>query len=177
MLLIFVVVQQLYSCGLKNKSLSCARTICYLSLLLISYIRLIHSKITISAITNKYIPALLYIYENMREWYSWISFLIATCQNFPYIEGYSSHSNWQHIIRIRYLLIMGIQLQTQGPRGILPAKQSCYCWRRGRNWAYNLQTWPCRNGKRWHGRMNHIFFYIIYLARCPCLAHLGNKWH
>lgn len=34
-----------------------------------------------------------------------------------------------------------------------------------------------RNGRLWSDLMNHVFFYITWLARCLHIAYLGNTWH
>ncbi|KAK3555028.1 hypothetical protein QTP86_005693 [Hemibagrus guttatus] len=39
------------------------------------------------------------------------------------------------------------------------------------------QTGPRNNGRRWSGLMNHVFFYITWMAECVCVSYLGNTWH
>lgn len=40
-----------------------------------------------------------------------------------------------------------------------------------------IGTGPWTNGRRWPDVMQHVFFYIMWLPRCVCIAHLGNMWH
>ena len=32
-------------------------------------------------------------------------------------------------------------------------------------------------GRWWPGLMNHVFFYITWMAGCVCVAYLGNTWY
>ena len=33
------------------------------------------------------------------------------------------------------------------------------------------------NGRRWLGLINHVFFYIMWMAGCVCIVYLGKRWH
>ena len=44
------------------------------------------------------------------------------------------------------------------------------------NGNVSIRTGPWSNG-RWPGLMNHVFFYITWMARCVCVAYLGNTSH
>ncbi len=39
----------------------------------------------------------------------------------------------------------------------------------------SIRTGPRSNRRRWPGLMNHVFFYITWMA--GCISYLGNKWH
>ncbi|ROL55025.1 hypothetical protein DPX16_20286 [Anabarilius grahami] len=41
----------------------------------------------------------------------------------------------------------------------------------------SIRTGPRSNGRRWPGLMNHVFFYITWMAGGVCIAYLGNTWH
>ncbi len=41
----------------------------------------------------------------------------------------------------------------------------------------SIRTEPQSNGRRWPGLMNHVFFYITWMAGCVCVTYLGNTWH
>lgn len=41
----------------------------------------------------------------------------------------------------------------------------------------SIRTGPWGTGRRWPTLMNHVFFYIFWLARCMCVTYLGNTWH
>ena len=45
------------------------------------------------------------------------------------------------------------------------------------NGHVSIRTGPRRNGRRWLGLMNHVFFNITWMAGCRCIAYLANTWH
>ena len=47
----------------------------------------------------------------------------------------------------------------------------------GNNGYVSIRTWPQSNGRKWPGLMNHISFYIMWMAGCVCVTYLGNMWH
>ncbi|KAK3524392.1 hypothetical protein QTP70_028003 [Hemibagrus guttatus] len=53
----------------------------------------------------------------------------------------------------------------------------CAPLRRANNGHVSIRTGPRSNGRRWPGLMNHISFYITWMAGCVCIAYLGNTWH
>lgn len=42
--------------------------------------------------------------------------------------------------------------------------------------AYEHQHWTMEQWKRWPGLINHVFFFIMWMARCVCVAYLGKRW-
>ncbi len=56
------------------------------------------------------------------------------------------------------------------------------CWplstaESGNSGHMSIRTGPQSNGRRWPGLMNHVFFYIMWMAGCVCVLYLGNTWH
>ena len=49
--------------------------------------------------------------------------------------------------------------------------------REHQQWTCEHQNWTTEQRKRWPGLMNHIFFYITWMARCVCVAYLGDTWY
>ncbi|KAK3554553.1 hypothetical protein QTP70_025498, partial [Hemibagrus guttatus] len=53
-----------------------------------------------------------------------------------------------------------------------------WCTAESRNNGHvSFRTGPRSNGRRWPGLMNHVFFYITWMAGCVCVSYLGNTWH
>ena len=67
--------------------------------------------------------------------------------------------------------------------GCIVADQSgCPCWplsitESGSNGHVSIRTGSWSNGRGWPGLMNHVFFYITWMARCVCISYLGNTWY
>ena len=68
-------------------------------------------------------------------------------------------------------------------QGCIAAEQSeCPCWPLSTDENATMGTWASKldHGAMEEGGlivMNHILFYITWMARCVCVAYLGNKWH
>lgn len=45
------------------------------------------------------------------------------------------------------------------------------------NAPVSIRTGPQSNEGKWFSLMNHIFFYIMWIARCLCVDYLGNTRH
>ena len=45
------------------------------------------------------------------------------------------------------------------------------------NGQVSIRTWPQSNGKKVAGLKNHIFFYIMWMAGCTCVAYLRKTRH
>ena len=67
--------------------------------------------------------------------------------------------------------------------GYIAADQSGFpCWpvsttKIANNRHMSIITGPQSSGRSWPGLMNHVFFYIMWMAGCLCITHLGNTWH
>ena len=60
--------------------------------------------------------------------------------------------------------------------GCIATDQSgCPCWppstvESANNGHMSIRTGPQSNGRRWSGLMNHVFYYIRWMAGCVCLS-------
>lgn len=45
------------------------------------------------------------------------------------------------------------------------------------NGNLSIGTGTRSNGRRWPSLMNCVFFYIVWMVGCVCVAYQGNTWH
>ncbi len=59
-------------------------------------------------------------------------------------------------------------------------QSGCPCWplstvESANNGCVSIRAGPQSNGIRWPGLINHVFFYITWMAMC--VSYLGKTWH